>query len=94
MAPTMSAMSDAITAVHGTSYAYNTIAGWFGLATGGSIDTTYSQTGIVHSYAPELRDTGQLAFLVGFDQVEATAQETMAGILVLAERALATRHHH
>jgi hypothetical protein len=85
MAPMMSRMCDAITAVHGTAYRYDSINGWFGLATGGSIDTTYSQTGIVHSYAPELRDTGAFGFLVPFTQVTATAEETLAGILTLAE---------
>ena len=122
----MSAMCDAITPVHGTPYDYGSICSWFGLASGGSIDTTVSATsraafdprvavaasardpaslananprwfwqytdlGIVHSYAAELRDTGQFGFLVPFSQVEDTAQETMAGVLALGEHILAQR---
>jgi len=45
----------------------------------------------VHSYAAELRDTGQFGFLVPFSQVEDTAQETMAGVLALGEHILAQR---
>ena len=40
----MSAMCDAITPVHGTPYDYGSICSWFGLASGGSIDTTVSAT--------------------------------------------------
>ena len=89
----MQGVCDAITAVHGTAYRYDSINGWFGLATGGSIDTTYSQTGIVHSYAPELRDTGAFGFLVPFTQVTATAEETLAGILTLAETLSSSEGH-
>ena len=42
----MSAMCDAITPVHGTPYDYGSICSWFGLASGGSIDTTVSATSL------------------------------------------------
>ena len=88
MAVAMSTMCDAITPVHGTPYRYGSIASWFGVASGGSIDTTYTGLGIIHSYAAELRDTGQFGFLVPFNQVTATAQETIAGVIALAEHIL------
>ena len=51
----MQTMVNAITAVHGTPYDFGSIVSWFGVASGGSIDTTYTDLGIVHSYASELR---------------------------------------
>ena len=50
----MSAMCDAITPVHGTPYDYGSICSWFGLASGGSIDTTVSATSRA-AFAPSTR---------------------------------------
>ena len=50
----MSAMCDAITPVHGTPYDYGSICSWFGLASGGSIDTTVSATSLA-AFAPPTR---------------------------------------
>ena len=50
----MSAMCDAITPVHGTPYDYGSICSWFGLASGGSIDTTVSATSRA-AFAPPTR---------------------------------------
>ena len=69
MAAAMSDMCDAITAEHGTPYDYGSIASWFGVASGGSIDTTYTDLGIIHSYASELRGPG---FIVPFSEVTET----------------------
>ena len=50
----MSAMCDAITPVHGTPYDYGSICSWFGLASGGSIDTTVSATAAPPSPHPRV----------------------------------------
>ena len=54
MEDAMSAMCDAITPVHGTPYDYGSICSWFGLASGGSIDTTVSATSRA-AFAPSTR---------------------------------------
>ena len=80
----MQAMVVDITAVHGTPYDYGSIASWFGVASGGSIDTTYTDLGIVHSYASELRGSA-FGFIVPFSEVTETAEETLAGVMALVE---------
>lgn len=84
MEAAMQAMVVDITATHGTPYGYGSIASWFGVASGGSIDTTYTDLGIVHSYASELRGNA-FGFIVPFEFVTDTAEETLAGVMALVE---------
>ncbi|KAK7069755.1 hypothetical protein SK128_011786 [Halocaridina rubra] len=71
---------DALTAVHGTSYAYGTIYHAIYPASGTSIDWGYS-AGVVHTYTLELRDTGSWGFLLPADQIIPTGEETWAGLI-------------
>ncbi|KAF2348133.1 Peptidase M14 carboxypeptidase A, partial [Trinorchestia longiramus] len=71
----------ALEAVHGTSYIYGNIADVIYVASGGSVDYTYNNFGIVYSYAVELRDTGTFGFLLPAVQIIPTAEEFLAGFL-------------
>ena len=74
---------DALEKRSGTSYKYGPISEIIYQAFGSSIDWTYDQ-GIKYSFALELRDTGYKGFLLPQDQIEATVEETWAGLKAMA----------
>uniref|UniRef100_A0A8C6WN64 Carboxypeptidase A1 n=1 Tax=Neogobius melanostomus TaxID=47308 RepID=A0A8C6WN64_9GOBI len=76
----------ALTAVYGTRYRYGSIINVIYQASGGTIDWTYNQ-GIKYSYTFELRDTGRYGFILPANQIEPTAEETWAALLVLMTHA-------
>jgi len=83
-----SAATTALRAVHGTSYRFGPISTVLYLASGGSVDWAYGELGIIHSYTPELRDTGTYGFLLPANQITPSGQETNAALVVWAQRAL------
>ncbi|ESO90336.1 hypothetical protein LOTGIDRAFT_204246 [Lottia gigantea] len=79
------AATEAITEVHGTKYVYGPIATTIYLASGSSADWTYSNASVKYSYGVELRDTGEYGFLLPADKILPSGQETLQGLLALAE---------
>lgn len=53
------------------------------VASGSSADWGYDVAGIKHSYALELRDTGEWGFLLPPSQISDTAEEFFAGCKAL-----------
>ena len=74
---------DALEQKSGTRYKYGPISEIIYQAFGSSIDWTYDQ-GIKYSFGLELRDTGYKGFLLPQDQIEATVEETWAGLKAMA----------
>jgi murein tripeptide amidase MpaA len=74
----------AILAVHGTKYDYGPISTTIYPASGSSADYTYGVCGIKYSYGVELRDTGKYGFLLPADQIVPSGEETLAGIIAMA----------
>lgn len=72
---------EALQAVYGTNYVYGNIADVIYVASGGSVDYTYDNLGIVYSYAVELRDQGTFGFLLPAGQIIPTAEEFLQGFL-------------
>ncbi|KAG7175044.1 Carboxypeptidase B-like 5 [Homarus americanus] len=74
---------EAVTAVHGEVYETGSCA-LSGPASGGSADWAKAVVDAKYSYTIELRDKGEFGFLLPEDQIIPTGEETMAGVLVLA----------
>jgi len=78
------AVAKAIFSVHGTRYEYGPISTTIYPASGSSADYTYGVCGIKYSYGAELRDTGRYGFLLPADQIVPSGEETLAGIIAMA----------
>nr|QFR04920.1 metallocarboxypeptidase [Euphausia superba] len=75
---------DALTAVHGTNYDIGSSTNTIYAAAGGSDDWAKGEGGVKYSYTIELRDTGYWGFDLPESQILPTAEETWAGIEVVA----------
>jgi hypothetical protein len=75
---------NALQAVHGTQFQYGEISRIIYLSSGSSVDFAYGDLGIVHSYAPELRDTGFYGFMLPEDQIVPSGEESLAAVKVIA----------
>ncbi|WP_411026439.1 M14 family metallopeptidase [Salmonella sp. s54395] len=73
------ASADAVFATHGKNFEYGPIANVIYIASGSSADWGYDVAGIKHSYALELRDTGEYGFLLPASQILPTTEEFYAG---------------
>jgi murein tripeptide amidase MpaA len=82
------AATAALRSWYGTSYTYGPIAQVLYTASGGSVDWAYGELGIVHSYTPELRDTGSYGFILPPSQITPSGEETSSALLVWAQRSL------
>merc|ERR1719431_1107584 len=80
---------DAIFSVHRTRFTYGPINEVIYVASGSSADYAYDTTGVVCSYAPELRDTGRYGFLLPENQIKPTAEEMWEGFTKMADHVLA-----
>jgi murein tripeptide amidase MpaA len=74
----------ALEAVHGTSYEYGATSDTIYPASGIASDYAYGACGIKYSYTVELRDTGRYGFLLPPDQIVPSGEETLAGVIALA----------
>ncbi|KAK5815461.1 hypothetical protein F5H01DRAFT_279194, partial [Linnemannia elongata] len=70
--------------VHGKKYTVGSICNVIYQASGGSIDWTYAVGKVKYSYGVELRDTGRYGFLLPEDEILPSSEETMAGVIYLA----------
>jgi len=82
------AATAALRSWYGTNFQYGPISRVLYLASGGSVDWAYGELGVVHSYTPELRDTGSYGFLLPASQIRPSGEETNAALLVWAQRSL------
>jgi murein tripeptide amidase MpaA len=82
------AATAALRSWYGTNYVYGPIAQVLYTASGGSVDWAYGDLGIIHSYTPELRDTGSYGFLLPASQIRPSGEETNAALVVWAQRSL------
>jgi len=82
------AATAAIRSLYGTSYTFGPIYTAIYPASGGSIDWVYQALGTVHSYSPELRDTGNYGFLLPPVQIIPSGEETWLGLKVWFNAAL------
>jgi len=83
---------DCITALrqpYGTVYRYGTTYLILYPASGFSSDHTYGKLGIIYSYAPELRDTGQYGFTLPPAQIVPSGEETFLALEVWLQRCIA-----
>jgi len=72
----------AIASLYGTRYTFGPIYHAIYPASGGSIDWAYEYLGAIHTYSPELRDTGNYGFLLPPAQIIPSGQETWLGLKV------------
>ncbi|GJJ78075.1 extracellular matrix protein 14 [Entomortierella parvispora] len=70
--------------VHGKKYSVGSVCSLIYQSSGGSIDWTYAEANVKYSYSIELRDTGRHGFLLPEDEILPSSEETMAGIMYLA----------
>jgi hypothetical protein len=75
----------AIESVHGTKFEYGSISRIIYQSSGSSVDYMYGVHGLVQSYGPELRDTGQYGFLLPEEQIVPSGEEIFAAVLVMAD---------
>jgi len=73
---------NALASLYGTRYTFGPIYTAIYPASGGTIDYVYSALGVVHSYSPELRDTGQYGFLLPPAQIIPSGRETYLALKV------------
>jgi len=73
----------AIRSSHGMRYVDGNIASTIYVASGSSVDYTYS-IGVKYSYAVELRDTGRYGFVMPPSQIKPQAEEIVAAVIVMA----------
>jgi murein tripeptide amidase MpaA len=74
----------AIKATHGKTYAHGAISTVIYQASGSTTDHMYINRGVKCSFAAELRDTGRYGFLLPESQIQPTAEESFAGLMVIA----------
>ncbi|XP_067651303.1 carboxypeptidase A2-like [Haliotis asinina] len=79
------AATAALTAVHGTTFTYGSIADVIYQVTGSICDYMYQKVRIKYSVSLELRDRGQFGFLLPPEQIIPTGEETLAGILAFLD---------
>ncbi|CAG0917678.1 unnamed protein product [Notodromas monacha] len=80
---------DALTASYGTVYQFGITSTTIYITSGSSSDWAYGVAKVPYVYALELRDTGELGFLLPEDQIIPTAKETWFGIKAAAKEILA-----
>jgi len=76
--------ANALFAVHGTTFTTGQTYTTIYPASGVTNDWTYGNLGIVYSFDIELRDTGTYGFLLPATQIQASGEETYAGLKVWA----------
>ncbi|KAL1865043.1 hypothetical protein Daus18300_007390 [Diaporthe australafricana] len=77
----------AIAGVSGTSYTIGKSCSTLYATTGSSVDYIDATGNATYSYTYELRDTGTYGFVLPANQIQPTAVETWAGVLVMLQRA-------
>jgi len=75
----------AIKASHGKTYAAGAISEVIYQASGSTTDYVYEKLGVKCSFASELRDTGRYGFVLPENQIQPTAEESFAGLMVIAK---------
>ncbi|CAH1782295.1 unnamed protein product [Owenia fusiformis] len=80
--------TDAIEAVHGTSYSVGIAPDVLYAYSGGSPDWMKEKGGATYSFGIELRDSGRHGFLLPADQIIPTGEEIWAGIEQIGEEVL------
>ncbi|KAF9149589.1 carbamoyl-phosphate synthase (glutamine-hydrolyzing) cpa2 [Linnemannia schmuckeri] len=70
--------------VHGKKFSVGSICNVIYQASGGSIDWTYAVGKVKYSYGVELRDTGRYGFMLPEAEILPSSEETMAGVMYLA----------
>jgi len=75
----------AIEDVHGTAFQYGEISRIIYQSSGSSVDYMYGVHGLVQSYGPELRDTGQYGFMLPENQIVPSAEEILPAVVVMTE---------
>ncbi|XP_067861290.1 carboxypeptidase A1-like isoform X2 [Heptranchias perlo] len=78
--------TEALASLYGTRYSHGSIIQTINESSGNSIDWSYNQ-GIKYSYAFELRDEGQYGFMLPWNQIVPTAEETWLAIKKIMEHA-------
>jgi len=76
--------ADEIYGVDSRTYQVGSVANTIYIASGGSLDWTYGQAGVLYSYAIELRDTGQYGFILPASQIKPQGEEIIAGVVSMA----------
>ncbi|QVM12061.1 hypothetical protein D8B26_006697 [Coccidioides posadasii str. Silveira] len=79
------AFSQAVEAVHGTSFTTGPICNTIYQANGNSVDWAVDVGNIELGFAAELRDTGRYGFVLPPDQIIPSGEETWAGIKAMFE---------
>jgi len=75
----------ALATLYGTPFQYGPTYTTIYPASGVSNDHTYGELGILYSYTPELRDTGQYGFLLPPAQIVPSGEETFRALEVWME---------
>jgi len=75
----------AIKAVHGKTYSPGAISEVIYQASGSTSDYMYIVLGIKCSFAAELRDTGVYGYLLPETEIQATSEESFAGLMTIAK---------
>jgi len=75
----------AIEATHGKRYTSGAISEVIYQASGSTSDYMYINHGIKCAFAAELRDTGRYGFLLPESQIQPTAEESFAGLMVISQ---------
>ncbi|KAG0052542.1 Carboxypeptidase A4 [Gryganskiella cystojenkinii] len=70
--------------VHGKKFTVGSVCSLVYQSSGGSIDWTYVEGNVKYSYSVELRDTGRYGFLLPEAEILPSGEETMAGVMYLA----------
>jgi len=84
---------EAITALqtlYGTVFRYGNTYDTIYPSSGNSNDHTYGELGIIYSYCPELRDTGQYGFLLPPAQIVPSGEETFRALEKWMDACIAT----
>lgn len=75
--------TQALYSVNRKSFVYGQISKVIYVATGSSVDWTYTAQGVKYSYAVELRDTGRNGFMLPADQIVPSGEEVLASVVAL-----------
>jgi len=84
----MERSTDEVRRVGSRNYEIGSVANTIYIASGGSLDWTYGQAGVLYSYAVELRDTGQYGFVLPPAQIKPQGEEILAGVIAMGQHIL------
>ncbi|KAJ3041659.1 carbamoyl-phosphate synthase (glutamine-hydrolyzing) cpa2 [Rhizophlyctis rosea] len=79
------AAAKALKDVHGSRFAVGSICEIIYQASGSSVDWAYAEANVTYPYGVELRDTGRHGFLLPPEQIIPSGEETLAGLIALAQ---------